>query len=196
MTGSKEDKKASLNRAATTGAAAGKKADAKNDSKLNASVNKNASAGANEGASVDAKADYGLGQLYGTTTVGERGQVVIPAEAREALKIHKGDKFIVFGTEKHGTLALINSDIFAKLAEHFFAQSERYINIVRESDVEKPSASHLSTSLTGTSRFDTSNSGASQSGADTSGTGQTGASNSSASRFGVGSLSASSKGKT
>lgn len=36
-------------------------------------------------------------QFYGTTTLGEKGQVVIPAEARKAMDIKKGDKLLVFG---------------------------------------------------------------------------------------------------
>lgn len=36
-------------------------------------------------------------QFFGTTTVGEKGQVVIPAEARESMGIKKGDKLLVFG---------------------------------------------------------------------------------------------------
>ncbi len=36
-------------------------------------------------------------QFYGATTVGEKGQVVIPAEAREAMGLKKGDKLLVFG---------------------------------------------------------------------------------------------------
>jgi len=36
-------------------------------------------------------------QFYGTTTVGEKGQVVIPSEAREAMSLKKGDKLLVFG---------------------------------------------------------------------------------------------------
>lgn len=35
--------------------------------------------------------------FYGTGTVGERGQIVIPAEARDELNIKAGDKFIFFG---------------------------------------------------------------------------------------------------
>ena len=34
--------------------------------------------------------------FLGAVTVGERGQVVIPAEARENLNIHPGDKLLVF----------------------------------------------------------------------------------------------------
>jgi AbrB family looped-hinge helix DNA binding protein len=33
--------------------------------------------------------------FVGSVTVGERGQVVIPAEARESLGIHAGDKLVV-----------------------------------------------------------------------------------------------------
>jgi len=36
-------------------------------------------------------------QFYGTATIGEKGQVVIPAEAREAMGLKKGDKLLVFG---------------------------------------------------------------------------------------------------
>lgn len=36
-------------------------------------------------------------QFYGTTTMGEKGQVVIPAEARRAMGIKKGEKLLVFG---------------------------------------------------------------------------------------------------
>ncbi len=36
------------------------------------------------------------GKVYGAVTVGERGQVVIPAEIRRSFKIKPGDKLIVF----------------------------------------------------------------------------------------------------
>lgn len=36
-------------------------------------------------------------KFYGSTTLGERGQIVIPAEAREALKLEKGEKLLVLG---------------------------------------------------------------------------------------------------
>jgi AbrB family looped-hinge helix DNA binding protein len=36
--------------------------------------------------------------FYGTTTLGERGQIVIPAEARKTLNLNKGEKLLVFGT--------------------------------------------------------------------------------------------------
>ncbi|MBX4187068.1 MAG: AbrB/MazE/SpoVT family DNA-binding domain-containing protein [Candidatus Doudnabacteria bacterium] len=35
--------------------------------------------------------------FYGSTTLGEKGQVVIPQEVREKMKLQKGDKLLVFG---------------------------------------------------------------------------------------------------
>lgn len=35
-------------------------------------------------------------QICGTTTIGERGQVVIPAEVRQAMGLKTGDKLLVF----------------------------------------------------------------------------------------------------
>lgn len=36
-------------------------------------------------------------RFFGTTTIGEKGQLVIPAEARGSMGIKKGDKLLVFG---------------------------------------------------------------------------------------------------
>jgi len=36
------------------------------------------------------------GMFVGSVTVGERGQVVIPAEAREQMGLHPGDKLLAF----------------------------------------------------------------------------------------------------
>ena len=39
--------------------------------------------------------------FYGTTTVGERGQVVIPAQAREDFSLEKGEQLLVFGVDEN-----------------------------------------------------------------------------------------------
>lgn len=41
-------------------------------------------------------------RFYGSITVSERGQVVIPADARRDFGIEVGDKLLVFGDLKHG----------------------------------------------------------------------------------------------
>ena len=46
-----------------------------------------------------------FGTVCGTTIVGERGQIVIPKEAREKLKLKSGDRFLVI--EHYGKIVLI-----------------------------------------------------------------------------------------
>ena len=42
--------------------------------------------------------------VFGTVKVGERGQIVIPKEARELFGIRPGDTLLVLGDEKNGLL--------------------------------------------------------------------------------------------
>jgi len=66
-------------------------------------------------------------QFYGTTTLGEKGQVVIPVEARKAMGIKKGDKLLVFG---------MGCDMlaFAKLSkvEQFASHLAARLNAIRK----------------------------------------------------------------
>ncbi len=49
----------------------------------------------------------GLDDIFGTVNVGERGQIVIPAEVRKKLDIHTGDKLVLLGhPAKHGFMLL------------------------------------------------------------------------------------------
>lgn len=59
-------------------------------------------------------------KFYGCTTVGERGQITIPVEAREQFKIEPGDKLLVFGDIEKG-IGLIKSSELSKFAERFFS---------------------------------------------------------------------------
>lgn len=52
-----------------------------------------------------------FGCVYGTTSIGERGQIVIPKKLREKLKMKKGDNFVV--VEKHGMVALMPTEFMA-----------------------------------------------------------------------------------
>jgi AbrB family looped-hinge helix DNA binding protein len=72
------------------------------------------------------------GKIFGTTSMGERGQVVIPSEAREELDIKSGEKFVVFGDARKGTVILVKSEIMNKFANFFFNKSKRFEKIAKE----------------------------------------------------------------
>ncbi len=48
--------------------------------------------------------------IFGTVKVGERGQIVIPKEARDLFKIKQGDLVLVIGDEEKG-IALVKADM-------------------------------------------------------------------------------------
>jgi AbrB family looped-hinge helix DNA binding protein len=50
------------------------------------------------------------GKIYGAVTVGERGQVVIPAQIRKSFRVKTGDKLIVFA--KQDMIGLIPAEEF------------------------------------------------------------------------------------
>ena len=57
------------------------------------------------------------GQFYGSVTVGEKGQVVIPQEARKKMKLEKGDRLLVFGMDDD-MLAVAKLSHLEKFASH------------------------------------------------------------------------------
>lgn len=69
-----------------------------------------------------------LPKLIGTTTVGERGQIVIPADAREELEINSGDKLLVFRAPIDGALIIAKPETFEKLIAHMGTQFKNMKN--------------------------------------------------------------------
>ncbi len=60
-------------------------------------------------------------KCYGSATVGERGQVVLPVEARKLFEIEPGDKLIVMGIDKgFQSISLMKSESVTKMFEHLF----------------------------------------------------------------------------
>ncbi len=53
--------------------------------------------------------------LFGLVTVGEKGQIVIPAKARKIFEINPGDQIVVLGDEGQG-IALVKTENFLSLA--------------------------------------------------------------------------------
>ena len=54
--------------------------------------------------------------MFGVVTVGDKGQIVIPAKARKIFDIKTGDRLFVLGDEGEG-LALISEEKFLGMAE-------------------------------------------------------------------------------
>ncbi len=54
--------------------------------------------------------------LFGIVTVGDKGQIVIPAKARKLFNIAPGENLVVLGDENQG-IALIKSEHFLSMAD-------------------------------------------------------------------------------
>ena len=71
-------------------------------------------------------------KFYGTAVVGERGQIVIPAEARRVAELTPGTKMIVLGGPGGKMLMLAKADsiaeMMAKMMEHM-SRLERLVKL-------------------------------------------------------------------
>ena len=75
--------------------------------------------------------------FYGATTVGERGQVVIPAEARRDFEITPATKLLVFGSRGHGGLMLTKAETiseFLTAAAGMLARFEEVLKMDKDPD--------------------------------------------------------------
>ena len=61
--------------------------------------------------------------IFGMVTVGDKGQIVIPAKARKLFGIQPGDNLIVLGDEEQG-LAIITEKAFLEITKKMQEQSE------------------------------------------------------------------------
>ncbi|MEG1433279.1 AbrB/MazE/SpoVT family DNA-binding domain-containing protein [Eubacterium sp.] len=59
------------------------------------------------------------GKYAWTVKIGERGQFVIPKEAREIFDIHPGDSILVLGDEKRG-IAIPPKTMLTKITQAIF----------------------------------------------------------------------------
>ena len=58
-------------------------------------------------------------RVFGTAKVGDRGQIVIPKEARELFQIRPGDTLLILGEENKG-LIVSRPEILRDLADQIF----------------------------------------------------------------------------
>ena len=62
--------------------------------------------------------------LWGTVTIGSKGQIVIPKNARDTFDMKEGDRLVVLGDELQG-IALIKAEIFEKQMQEMLERSQR-----------------------------------------------------------------------
>jgi len=70
--------------------------------------------------------------LVGTVTVGPKGQVVIPVEAREKMGVKPGDKLIALFLDDHKTVSFVTETemqtMINKMGSHLTTMSENLSN--------------------------------------------------------------------
>lgn len=64
------------------------------------------------------KKDQGK-QIFGVVKIGDKGQIVIPKEAREVFGLKPGDSLLVLGDLSKG-LALVKTKVFDDIVEDVF----------------------------------------------------------------------------
>ena len=67
------------------------------------------------------------GKYAWVVKVGEKGQIVIPKEARDIFDISPGDTLIILGDEKQG-IAIPPKDTFTTLAARVFGNTTTEVN--------------------------------------------------------------------
>ena len=69
-------------------------------------------------------------KLYGTATVGTKGQVVIPADAREALNIQIGDRLYVVGSTSKHWVGFLKEEQLREMVAHLTDNIEQYKDLL------------------------------------------------------------------
>lgn len=76
-------------------------------------------------------------RLYGTATVGTKGQVVIPAEAREELNLKPGDRLYVVDAMHGAGVIFLKEEMLETVVEKMVSQIENFKALKEHSDREK-----------------------------------------------------------
>lgn len=73
----------------------------------------------------------GQPKFYGSTIISEKGQVVIPVEARNALNLEKGEKLLVMGM--HGdAIMLMKISGFQKMSEEMAKRQKEIDQVLKD----------------------------------------------------------------
>ena len=76
-------------------------------------------------------------KFYGSVTVSERGQIVIPAEARKDFGIKTGDKLLVLGDLEKG-IALAKSTFVLRMMEGALETIRKAESMLKDAETHEP----------------------------------------------------------
>ena len=62
--------------------------------------------------------------IFGTARVGEKGQIVIPKEARQIFGVQPGDTLLILGDEETGII-VTKPDVLREAANEIFGKMEK-----------------------------------------------------------------------
>lgn len=75
-------------------------------------------------------------QFYGSVTVGERGQIVIPVEARNEMGIHPGDKLLIMRHPLYKGLMMFKIEAVREFLDEFGRRIESASTNPMDKEVE------------------------------------------------------------
>ena len=81
---------------------------------------------------MNVKDDWGEARCFGSTTVGPRGQVVIPVSARKELGIDAGATFLVFESFHGQGLVLLKVDAVEQMLSMFSERLTDFEKMVKD----------------------------------------------------------------
>ena len=65
--------------------------------------------------------------LWGTITIGSKGQIVIPKKARDTFNLKEGDRLVVLGDENEG-IALVKAETFEARMQEALKSSRQNVD--------------------------------------------------------------------
>ncbi|NCO65329.1 MAG: AbrB family transcriptional regulator [Candidatus Aquicultor secundus] len=72
--------------------------------------------------------------FLGTATVGERGQVAIPAEARRAMGIEPGSKLLFFAGPNQSGLFMVKAEELGRLVKHLTNKAQSIEQLINRAE--------------------------------------------------------------
>ena len=79
---------------------------------------------------------FGKHEFYGSTTVGERGQIVLPAKLREVMGINAGDKLLVLSAGPPGkeAIMIMRSDVLDDMVKNMNKHFQELLDMAKNED--------------------------------------------------------------